>query len=337
MATASEKRAATVVAYKSRLKRNTYTNATADAEGRTRNKFWGNPEGVDPGWSDCSSSVRAALKRCAGVDPGSNTHTQLLNRARGVVVDEAGEGDCYPDESKLKIGDCLYFKGNQYHVMDVGHVELYTGSNECCGHGSAKGPTKKNLRSYCASRASASRKYFMAVRWIQDDMEGDGTLKIGDIGSLVQEMQELLLQHGYALPLYGADAEFGQETLAALTQYQLDNALEAAGICDAATWKALRAKEVADDEINDVNPYPQPTGNVARGATGDAVRWVQWELTDAGYGSILKAVDGVFGTQTKTATLAFQKAVFKDDPAQWDGVVGPITRQALIDVHDEIV
>lgn len=170
--TASEKRAYAAELMKSREKKNSYTMQSK------RGYFFGYPDNEvgntsQKGFSDCSAAVRAAIKAAAGIDIGSNTSAQINNRNKlGIVVDETD--GYYPDESKLLIGDCLYFKGNPEHPLDVGHVEMYTGPNECYGHGSGTGPTKKKLKDYCKSRASSKKRYFMAIRWIQDDSGDSG-------------------------------------------------------------------------------------------------------------------------------------------------------------------
>lgn len=166
MATANEKRALAVQHMLSRVGKNGYT------QGSRRKYFFGYPDNrpgdtAQKGYSDCSAAVRAAILAASGVDIGSNTSAQINNRARGMVV-HSTDG-CYPDESLLLPGDCLYFKGNTSHPLDVGHVEMYTGKNELCGHGSGAGPTRKKLNAYCKSRANSRKRYFMAIRWIPDD------------------------------------------------------------------------------------------------------------------------------------------------------------------------
>lgn len=47
-------------------------------------------------------------------------------------------------------------------------------------------------------------------------------MKYGDKGIEVQEMQEDLLEQGYALPIHGADGDFGPETLVALNKFESD-------------------------------------------------------------------------------------------------------------------
>ncbi len=70
------------------------------------------------------------------------------------------------------------------------------------------------------------------------------------------------------------------------------------------------------------NPYKEPTVNIRKGSSGEDVKWLQWELCQRGY---TLAVDGVFGAKTLEAVRAFQA----DNGLKVDGVVGPVTRQAL--------
>ena len=69
-------------------------------------------------------------------------------------------------------------------------------------------------------------------------------------------------------------------------------------------------------------PYPTPTGPVRLWSSGDAVRWVQWQLNR--HGASL-AVDGSFGLLTWYALRGFQR----DKALTVDGVAGPMTISAL--------
>ena len=223
---------------KSRVRKNSYT------QGGNRKYFFGKPDNIpgnttQSGYSDCSSAVMKAIQAAAGINIGSNTSAQVTNRAKGLIVDQTD--GYYPDESKLLPGDCLYFKGNENHALDVGHVEMYTGPNECYGHGSGTGPNKHNLKDYCKSRATSNKRYFMAIRWIQDDgnPEGRRELKRGMIGADVTEMQGILVQLGYSLGSYGIDGDFGGDTEDAVKAFQVNNYLPETGVVDAATWAKL--------------------------------------------------------------------------------------------------
>ena len=67
------------------------------------------------------------------------------------------------------------------------------------------------------------------------------TLKRGNKGPLVTELQNDLLQLGYQLPRFGADGDFGAETQAALLLFQKDNRLTPDGICGPLTWSTIES------------------------------------------------------------------------------------------------
>jgi peptidoglycan hydrolase-like protein with peptidoglycan-binding domain len=73
---------------------------------------------------------------------------------------------------------------------------------------------------------------------------------------------------------------------------------------------------------------------VKRGDRGDAVRGVQQEFqfrNESGDPSKGVQIDGSFGPQTDGAVRGFQQALSLDIPAVVvDGIVGPITWQALV-------
>jgi len=65
------------------------------------------------------------------------------------------------------------------------------------------------------------------------------TLRKGSKGSYVTLLQTTLINKGYKLPKYGADGSFGNETLAAVKQFQKDHKLVVDGIVGKNTWAAL--------------------------------------------------------------------------------------------------
>lgn len=64
-------------------------------------------------------------------------------------------------------------------------------------------------------------------------------LRKGSKGSYVTLLQTSLLNRGYKLPKYGADGSFGNETLAAVKQFQQDWGLTPDGVVGEETWKML--------------------------------------------------------------------------------------------------
>jgi len=65
-------------------------------------------------------------------------------------------------------------------------------------------------------------------------------LKKGCKGDKVVEIQKALLTLGYDLPKYGADGDFGSETLAAVKAFQQDNGLTVNGVVDTETLTMLQ-------------------------------------------------------------------------------------------------
>lgn len=74
---------------------------------------------------------------------------------------------------------------------------------------------------------------------------GSRVLKQGMAGSDVKEMQTELLAQAYSLPKYGADGDFGGETLAAVKAFQADKGLAVDGEFGPKSLAALRAAKPA--------------------------------------------------------------------------------------------
>lgn len=70
------------------------------------------------------------------------------------------------------------------------------------------------------------------------------------------------------------------------------------------------------------NPYKEPSETIYKGCNGQGVKWVQWELVEAGFKLV---IDGDCGTKTDKAIRDFQQSC----KIKVDGKVGPTTRAAL--------
>ncbi len=158
---AAEKRKKVKENVLSREGKNSYTQS----EKRTK---------VDSGYSDCSSLMQWAYKQI-GIEIGSYTGAQIDN---GEWVQLGGT---LPDESKMLIGDLLFFATNYENGRPyrVGHVEMYVGNGQISGHGSGIGPTRKNMNTYCQQRNSSGEKFIGVKRYIKSDVDE----KITDTGN----------------------------------------------------------------------------------------------------------------------------------------------------------
>ena len=138
----------------------------------------------------------------------------------------------------------------------------------------------------------------------------------GGTGDAVKTLQEKLNAKGFDSG--NVDGIFGAKTYAAVTAFQKANGLGVDGIVGKLTWGKLY-------DATPVNVTPVTTQPMLRtGSRGDTVRKLQEMLNAKGY--TCGNVDGIFGSKTKAAVLAFQKA----NGLGADGIVGPLTWGKLV-------
>ncbi|WP_394887072.1 peptidoglycan-binding protein [Mesorhizobium sp. AaZ16] len=137
-------------------------------------------------------------------------------------------------------------------------------------------------------------------------------VKSGSNGHPIKTLQHLLRARGQNVAV---DGEFGPSTEAAVKTFQASHGLAADGIVGPLTWAALVVQ-------------------VKKGSQGDAVRGVQEEFQFrnlSGDPSNGPQIDGIFGPVTDAAVRGFQQALAADIPSvAVDGIVGPVTWQALV-------
>lgn len=129
---------------------------------------------------------------------------------------------------------------------------------------------------------------------------------LGNRGADVRAIQGLLRAHGI---MVAVDGIFGTSTRDGVKAFQVARGLSASGIVRADTWGKL---------IVGLGP----------GSTGEAVMVVQRELNEKRKAGL--AVDGIYGTTTRAAVIAFQKHVGMTP----HGGVGPVTWKKLIWHYD---
>lgn len=140
------------------------------------------------------------------------------------------------------------------------------------------------------------------------------TLLLGSRSSDVKTLQEMLNAKGYNAG--SVDGIFGRNTRAAVIAFQNANGLAADGIVGKLTWAKLYDTTAALPAAS-TTAGTQPM--VYRGSRGDAVRRLQELLHKKGFDC--GAVDGIFGSKTYAAVVAFQKA----NGLSADGIAGPLT------------
>lgn len=151
------------------------------------------------------------------------------------------------------------------------------------------------------------------------------TLKYGDSGSRVTELQTALVKLGYNTN--GVDGRFGAGTQRAVISFQKDNGLEADGLAGTKTLELLYKKadgtSSSSGSSSGSGTSSGLTRTLRRGYTGDDVVTVQQRLKELGY--YTGSIDGVYGSGSIAAATAFQK----NNGLKVDGLTGQSTYAAL--------
>ena len=154
----------------------------------------------------------------------------------------------------------------------------------------------------------------------EKDTRTPGTLRLGDRGSEVKDLQKSLKSAGY---LKGeADGVFGEDTQSALKSFQRANGLKADGIAGTGTFSALGKKggeSKPSAGVSTISEIGSTPGTSKVGDCGTYVKKLQQALAlnDHYQGKI----DGVFGSGTEEAVKEFQR---KHGMNQ-DGIAGTAT------------
>ena len=147
-----------------------------------------------------------------------------------------------------------------------------------------------------------------------DSDKDDDSLRMGDSGSAVKDLQTKLKKLGY----YDGtvDSTFGSGTYAAVRAFQKKYNLTADGVAGSETLKKLDSayKNANSDKDDD---------SLRKGATGSAVKDLQTKLKKLGFYNAY--VDGSYGDTTVAAVKAFQKKY----NLTADGVAGSETLKKL--------
>lgn len=207
---------------------------------------------------DCAQWVRTLVK-AAGYSLVSGATSQWKQD----IWEDKGTMDTLPDDLRgIVIWRYSDATGKMEHVAII-----LEGDTESEARGHAYG-----VREYLLAGRTFNR--WGRLRGLDEPYEGgtvvtetpdkatttdNATLKKGAQGDAVVTLQQRLLSHGIQLPKYGADGDFGNETLIAVKQFQGLHGLKVDGIVGAATWSALLKAE----EVNTALEYTVRTSDLS--------------------------------------------------------------------------
>ena len=177
-----------------------------------------------PVW-DCAQLTRAVAK-VGGVSLVSGATSQWTK----TDWDECGEIATIPQDELVFV-----YRRSTTNTSKMQHTGVALGDGTCVhARGTAYGVVRQKMSQYAWT-------HWARPKWGAE--ENPKTLKRGDKGAEVTELQVALMLHGYSLPKYGADGSFGAETENAVRAFQLANGLVVDGIAGAKTLAALASAE----------------------------------------------------------------------------------------------
>lgn len=198
--------------------------------------------------ADCSGLFSWAFKQLGGyMYHGSNTMWNKYCTAKGEL-----KNGKRTDGKELKPGTAIFTHNTSTDVR--GHVGLYIGDGwviEASGTINGVIKTKITISKWVEWGELKGVDYGTAdpdVITDPDDNMTLGTIRKGDKGPVVKYTQQLLLDRGYKLPRYGADGDYGSETVAAVKAFQKDWGLTQDGIIGPKTWAMLKSSPEAPAE-----------------------------------------------------------------------------------------
>ena len=187
-----------------------------------------------------------------------------------------------------------------------------------------------------------SRSCIWCGKTEKESFDPEGTLRRGDKGSEVKEMQEILADFGY-MKESQAKGTFNNTTEKAVSRFQKDNGLNADGVAWPQTRARLRHVWGDWEIVVDTTPFSagvrrrtcsdcgkvqeeefDPEGTLRRNDKGDDVKELQIALK--GLGMFKYNTTGEFGKNTENSVKKFQKSKgLTADGIAWPGVIELLT------------
>lgn len=204
---------------------------------------------------DCNGMAEGLYKDYTGIDINTKARYNYSQ-----WCDPKGTGEI-PEQYRVPGAAVFIHSSSSGYITHVGYLDEPTGDGDWYvieARGVMYGVVRTRLSERGWNRWGLMTKYFeYDGEYEAPEAElGARLLKRGMSGDDVKELQELLMQLGYELPRYGADGDYGDETVSAVTAFQRQAGLTADGIYGAQTHKALMAATDVTDEpdIDDAQP-----------------------------------------------------------------------------------
>lgn len=140
--------------------------------------------------------------------------------------------------NKPKAGDQIFFT-NGTRICHTGIVYKVDNHYVYTIEGNTNSKAVLERNGGCVAKKKYSLGYPNIAGYGRPKYDVPATLCPGDSNDDVIEMQKYLMLRGCDLPTYGADGDFGGETVAAVKRFRATHRLKVSSICDAECWKKL--------------------------------------------------------------------------------------------------
>ena len=267
---------------------------------------------VDGDYGDTTVAAVKAFQKKYNLTADGIAGKETLKKLDSVYKNE----DSDKDDDSLRMGDSgSAVKDLQTKLKKLGYYDGTVDSTFGSGtYAAVRAFQKKyNLTADGVAGSETLKKLDSAYKNANSDKDDD-SLRMGDSGSAVKDLQTKLKKLGY----YDGtvDSTFGSGTYAAVRAFQKKYNLTADGVAGSETLKKLdSAYKNADSDKDD--------DSLRKGATGSAVKDLQTKLKKLGFYNAY--VDGSYGDTTVAAVKAFQKKY----NLTADGVAGSETLKKL--------
>ena len=323
------------VGYLEKANNNELDDKTANAGDKNYTKYARDMDslnvynGIKQGYAWCNIFVDWCFYKALG-----------LERARELLI--GWSAGCTQDWNWLKSagrivdnpqkGDLIFFR----NLSHIGIIENVDGDTIYTIEGNTSKAAELIVNGGCVAKKTYSRNSSAIYGYARPEYNSEDNgetieqpnnekeeiiyslIKKGSKGNLVRIAQGKLLAKGYRLPKYGADGDFGSETVEAVKELQKDANIGVDGIIGNDTWNVLNSD------------FQKPTASypgylLKKWQQSEDVRKVQQRLIDLGYSCGACGADSIFGNGTYNAVIKFQQ----DVGLSADGIVGPNTWNEL--------
>lgn len=193
-------------------------------------------------------------------------------------------------------GKDIYFNKGKYNPnTDEGKHLL---AHELTHTIQQKGMVPLNLQYRIGDGHDLTAPRFAGNEILEACYDGERVLQSGSSGTAVSLIQQALVDAGFALPRYGVDGFFGNETRQALMDFQRASSIVADGVVGPATMSALNALFSPGASPVPVVPQPAASPVVTSQTVKPAPDGTANSRTTVGVGEIVRLTSSTAGTWT---------------------------------------